>query len=104
MRLPFRGPRAPHGHDFPRRPRPAGGFVRPVHQCACGAQAPTFYWEILGRCHSCGSQDGPVCHELFLVPGHAPHPSTQIARWPVRIRQTILNPAWRDLRRKGDAA
>jgi hypothetical protein len=101
----FHGPRAPHGQGFPRRPRPAGGFARPMHTCACGTHSPVFHWEILGRCRVCGSTDGPRSHELFLVPGRAPCRSAQIARWPARARVPILNPAWRLLRRNnGDAA
>jgi hypothetical protein len=103
-RLPFRGPSAPKGQDFPRRPRPAGGFVRPMHTCACGTQAPAFHWEILGQCRVCGSRDGPRSHELFLVPGRAPTRGTQAKRWPARARVPLINPDWRALRRRDGAA
>jgi hypothetical protein len=46
------GPPQPDG-DFPRQPRPPGGFTRPFTTCTCGYRAPTFYFRVFERCLVC---------------------------------------------------
>lgn len=41
--------------DYPRTPRPAGGFTRRLFTCPrCAAPTPLFHVQVLGSCHRCG--------------------------------------------------
>lgn len=51
--------------DYPRRPRPAGGFTRPMWTCpTCWCTSPAFHVRVQHRCIACGVPVAPPPLEI----------------------------------------